>query len=58
MRIMTGHPAEQIVRGAQEHKIDLIPLGHRGHGLFERWLLGSISRAMIAYAHCAVMVVR
>ncbi len=55
---MTGHPAEQIVRGAQEHKIDLIPLGHRGHGLFERWLLGSISRAMIAYAHCAVTVVR
>jgi nucleotide-binding universal stress UspA family protein len=32
--------------------------GHRGKGLFERWLLGSVSRLVIAYARCAVMVVR
>jgi nucleotide-binding universal stress UspA family protein len=58
LRTVTGHPAEQIVRVAEEHEIDLIILGHRGHGVFERWLLGSVSRAVIAYAHCAVMVVR
>ena len=46
------------MRGAQEHKIDLILLGPRGRGMFERWLLGSISRSVIAYAECAVMVVR
>jgi nucleotide-binding universal stress UspA family protein len=57
-RIVTGHPAEQIVRTAEQHDIDLIVLGHRGHGVFERWLLGSVSRTVIAYAHCAVMVVR
>jgi nucleotide-binding universal stress UspA family protein len=58
LRVVTGHPAEQIVRAAEQHRIELIVLGHRGHGVFERWLLGSVSRAVIAYAHCAVMVVR
>ena len=56
--LKTGHPAEQIVRAAEEHHIELIILGHRGHGVFERWLLGSVSHKIIVYAHCAVMVVR
>jgi len=57
-KVATGHPSEQIVRAAEENKIELIVLGHRGHGVFERWLLGSVSRTVIAYAGCAVMVVR
>ncbi|MFH1816489.1 MAG: universal stress protein [Pseudomonadota bacterium] len=28
------------------------------HGLFERWLVGSVARQVIAYAPCAVTVVR
>lgn len=56
--IKTGHPVEEIIRVADEHRIDLIVLGHRGHGLFERWLPGSVSRKIIADSHCAVMVVR
>ncbi len=58
LRVVTGHPAEQIIRAAEQYQIELIILGHRGHGVFERWLLGSVSRTVIAYAHCAVMVVR
>jgi nucleotide-binding universal stress UspA family protein len=58
LRVVTGHPAEQIVRAAEQYDIELIILGHRGHGVFERWLLGSVSRTVIAYAPCAVMVVR
>ena len=57
-RIKVGHPAEQIVRDAEEHAIKLILLGHRGHGVFDRWLLGSVSRWVIAYADCPVMIVR
>jgi nucleotide-binding universal stress UspA family protein len=53
-----GHPAEQIIATAEEWGADLIVTGHRGHGLFERWLLGSVSRVVIAYARCAVLVVR
>jgi nucleotide-binding universal stress UspA family protein len=56
--LVVGHPAEQMVRYAEEHSIDHIVVGHRGHTLFERWLIGSVARQVIAYAHCAVTVVR
>lgn len=56
--LVVGHPAEQLVRYAEEHAIDHIVVGHRGHTLFERWLIGSVARQVIAYAHCAVTVVR
>ena len=57
--IAVGHPAEQIIRHAEsEYKADLIVLGHRGKSLFERLRLGSVSKHVIQYAHCAVTVVR
>jgi len=56
--IAVGHPAEQIVRYAERNGVDHIVVGHRGHTLFERWLIGSVARQVIAYAHCAVTVVR
>jgi len=56
--IAVGHPAEQILRYAELHRIDHIVVGHRGHTLFERWLLGSVARQVIAHAPCAVTVVR
>ena len=58
LRVAVGHPAEQMVRDAEAHAIDHIVVGHRGHTLFERWLIGSVARQVIAYAHCAVTVVR
>ena len=56
--VATGHPAEQIVSYAEANAIDHIVVGHRGHTMFERWLIGSVARQVIAYAHCAVTVVR
>jgi nucleotide-binding universal stress UspA family protein len=56
--IKVGHPAEQLVLYAEGHGIDHIVVGHRGHSLFERWLIGSVARRVIAYAHCGVTVVR
>jgi len=53
-----GHPAEQIVRYAEAQSIDHIVVGHRGHTVFERWLIGSVARQVIAYANCSVTVVR
>lgn len=56
--VMVGHPAERIVLYAEDRGIDHIVVGHRGHSSFERWLLGSVSRQVVACAHCAVTVVR
>lgn len=57
-QIRVGRPAEQIIAAAEGWAADLIVTGHRGKGLFERWLLGSVSRLVITYAGCAVMVIR
>lgn len=53
-----GHPAEQIIRHAEQHGANLIVMGHRGKTMFERWRLGSISQRVLQYAHCPVLVVR
>ena len=57
-RVVVGHPAEQIIYQAEKESVDHIVLGHRGKSFFERWRLGSISKQVIQYAHCAVTVVR
>jgi nucleotide-binding universal stress UspA family protein len=52
-----GHPAETIVRFAEEQKFDLVILGRRGRSAVTRWILGSISERVLRDAHCPVMVV-
>jgi nucleotide-binding universal stress UspA family protein len=56
--VVTGHPAERIVHDAQQWNADLIVVGHRGHGLMGRWLLGSIAKQVMHHATCAVLVAR
>lgn len=56
--VAVGHPTEQIIYYAEKNGVDLIVLGHRGKGFFERLRLGSVSREVIHYANCAVTVVR
>ena len=56
--MVTGHPAKELVLYAEKHDIDHLVVGHRGQTVFERWLLGSIARQVIAYASCSVTIVR
>ena len=56
--VAVGHPAEQLLLYAERHHVDHIVVGHRGHTLFNRWLLGSVARQVIVHAGCAVTVVR
>lgn len=53
-----GHPAEQIVSLADEWKIDSIVMGHRGESLLQKWLVGSVAKRVLSYAHCTIIVVR
>ncbi|MEX0678819.1 MAG: universal stress protein [Pirellulales bacterium] len=57
-RVVVGHAAEQIVHHAAEEHADLIVMGHRGKSLVERWLLGSVSKRVISYAPCSVLIAR
>ena len=56
--VAVGHPAEQIVRRAEDWPADLIVVGHRGRTLFERWLVGSVAKYVINHAPCTVLVAR
>jgi nucleotide-binding universal stress UspA family protein len=56
--VRVGHPTEQIIAAAERANADLIVLGHRGKTLFQRFRLGSVSKQVVQYADCPVLVVR
>lgn len=56
--VEVGHPAEHIVAMAEREHVDLIVMGRRGRTQVARWMLGSVSQKVLAYAHCPVTVVK
>lgn len=56
--VAIGHPAEQILRQAEDSNVDLIVMGRRGLTRATRWILGSVSERVMRYAHCPVTVVK
>jgi len=50
--------AAAIVNYAEKEKVDLIIIGTRGRTGITRMLLGSVASAVVAHAHCTVMVVK
>jgi nucleotide-binding universal stress UspA family protein len=54
---LAGHPAEVIVRHAEERRADLIVVGHKGHFL-QDFPLGSTAARVTRHAPCPVLVVR
>jgi nucleotide-binding universal stress UspA family protein len=57
-QLLTGSPAETIVRFADEHAASLLACGTRGHGTVAELVLGSVSRELIRRASCPVVVTR
>ncbi len=53
-----GPEAETILKVAENCEADLIVMGQRGFGAVKGFLVGSVSRKVIHYASCPVMVVR
>jgi nucleotide-binding universal stress UspA family protein len=53
-----GHAAHEIVEAAGETSADLIAVGSRGLGSVKRFLLGSVSEKVMAYAPCSVLIAR
>ena len=56
--LIEGNPAEVIIEVAQTHNSNLIVMGSRGLGAWNRLLLGSVSSGVIHHAKCSVEVVR
>ena len=53
-----GDAATEIISFVKENAIDLIVAGSRGLNPVQGWLLGSVSRKLIHYANCSVLVVK
>jgi nucleotide-binding universal stress UspA family protein len=56
MQMEHGDPVEEIVRVADEGSYDLIVAGSRGRNPVGELLLGSVSKALVHQAPCAVLV--
>lgn len=53
-----GHPADAIVRKAEEDKADLIVMGSHGHGALANVVLGSVATRVLASCKVPVLVIR
>jgi nucleotide-binding universal stress UspA family protein len=56
--VRRGHPAGEIIRGADEVAADLIVLGTHGRTAIARFLLGSTAERVARSASCPVLLVR
>ena len=55
--VLLGLPREAILEEAESWKADLIVMGSHGYGAWRGFLLGSVSRAVVAQAKCSVEIV-
>jgi nucleotide-binding universal stress UspA family protein len=56
--VVTGDPAEEILRIADEKSVDAIVVGARGLGAVKRLALGSVSETILREARCAVLIAK
>jgi len=56
--LLPGTPRSVILDEAEDWDADLIVLGSHGYRAWERFLLGSVSQAVVSHAKCSVEVVR
>lgn len=53
-----GDAATEIIEYASMHQLDLIVAGSRGLSEFKGWWMGSVSRKLVHYAKCSVLIVK
>jgi nucleotide-binding universal stress UspA family protein len=56
--LLRGDAATEIIHYVKENKTDLVIVGSRGLSRMKGWLLGSVSRKLVHYADCSVLVVK
>ncbi len=57
-KVIIGEPADEIIKFANDEKIDLIIMGTTGLGGIKKFVFGSVARNVSEKALCPVMLVR
>lgn len=56
--VISGNPADTIVRYAEENGFDLIVMGSRGLSDIEGIFMGSVTHHVLQRTHCPVLIIR
>jgi universal stress protein A len=56
--LLSGDPADQIIRAARTHHSDLIVVGTHGRRGFSKMMIGSVAERVVRTAPCPVVTVR
>ncbi len=56
--LVRGDAATEIIQYVKANEIDLILAGSRGLSEMRSWLLGSVSRKLVHYAGCSVLIIK
>jgi nucleotide-binding universal stress UspA family protein len=56
--LLSGDPADQIIRASRKHRADLIVVGTHGRRGFSKMMLGSVAERVLRTAPCPVVTVR
>jgi len=56
--LVRGSAADEIIEAVSANGIDLIVVGSRGLSAIKGWWMGSVSRKLVHYSGCSVLVVK
>lgn len=56
--VLIGSPGSTVIEESERWRADLIVVGSHGYNALKRFLLGSVSQAVVSHAKCSVEVVR
>ena len=57
-QVLYGHPADELIKYAEQERMDLIVTGSRGQGGFASLVLGSVAQQLVKYSKVPVLVVK
>ena len=58
LTILHGTPGPEIVKYANEKKVDLVIIGSRGLNSLQEMVLGSVSHKVMKRVHCPALIVK
>lgn len=56
--VLTGYPAEEILKAAEAHHADMIVMGTHGRTGIDRIIFGSVAEKVVMSATCPVLTVK